>query len=132
MRKGRNQKIVARIRGVLHQYVSGGEKWGNRLVINPKNLNYFSPYQHYQTEILHFLKFVLQENNFVWMIEMFTEISQIFIVRKSLKISLLAFWTRTSSKDFYETFKILKIPIVIPRRMNLRFVFVMNICTIFC
>ena len=53
---------------------------------------------------------------------MSTEIRQSFMVRKSLRISLPAFWTRTSPKHFYEAFNGLKITIAILRSINIRLV----------
>ena len=76
----------------------GKKNGGKRPVINLKKLNTFIPYENFKTEGLTCLKFLLEQNNFLRKIE-----AQ--VVRQPLRVSLLLFWFRASSKIFYQITK---------------------------
>ena len=58
-------------RRISQSYITSREKWwGNRPVINLRNLNKFVPYQHLKVESLHFLKRLLQSEDYMCKIDL--------------------------------------------------------------
>ena len=98
---------------------------GNRLVINLKKLNVFIPHKHFKTEVLHCLKFLLEQNDFLCKIDLkdvcfanpLIKIWGIQVFGQPLRVSLHLFWFMPSSKFFYQITKNVN---SLLRRINIR------------
>ena len=60
--------------------------WGNKPVINLKNLNKFVPYQHFKMADLHYLKFLLQKGDYMCKIDLKDAYFSVPLSKKSRKL----------------------------------------------
>ena len=112
LEKGAISKISHQEREFFSQiFLVGKKDYGNRAVINLKSLNKFVPYQHFKMNGLHYLKFLLQNGDYSCKIDLkdayfsvplrVPEISKISMGRKLVRVPFPLFWTRPSTKSFY-------------------------------
>ena len=106
---------------------------GNRSVINSKNLNQFILYQHFKMSGFHCLKFLIQENDFLSKIELNDVYFSVSLEKESEKY-IRFLWLGSLYQFLYLCFrlepipriftKLLKIPIALQRKMNIRLTFI--------
>ena len=104
---------------------------GNRPVINLKNLSKFIPYEHFEMEGVHCLKFILEQDDFLWKIDLKEAYFSVPLNKNSQK-----FVRFQKSGNIYEFLcfsfglgpapriftKLLKVPIAFLRRVNIRII----------
>ena len=119
LRKGAVQQVKSEPAEFLSNLFLVNKKDGrHRLIINPKFLNSFIPYQHFKMEKMHLIKGLLQEHNFLIKIDLKDayfgipldssrhKLKKIYLFsmgRKFIRIPLLMFWTGSSPSDFHKT-----------------------------
>ena len=103
---------------VSKQLVSSSKKgWGNRLAINLKALNSFTPYSDFKKEGLHLLKDLLRERLYVQgeperglllcsFAQKSSNISSISMDVKHLRVLVSVFWSGSSTSDFHKIIKV--------------------------
>ena len=114
---------------ISNLFLVGKKDGGHRPVINLKHLNQFVPYQHFKMEGLHYLKFLLQEEDYMCKLDLKDAYFSVPLHKDSRKLIRFP-W----SGNLYEFLclcfglgpapniftKILKVPIALLRRLNIK------------
>ena len=134
---------ISKVQSVQGQFLSNiflvtKKDGGFRPVINLKALNKFVPYEHFKMEGLHFLRDILQQGDYMCKIDLKDAYFGIPLAQKSQKyvrfswknnlyeFKCLCFGLGPAPRIFT---KLLKIPIAVLRRLNIRVVIIfLNTC----
>ena len=120
-------------------FLVGKKDGGNRPVINLKNLNQFVPYEHFKMEGLHCLKDILKRGDYMCKIDLKDAYFSVALNESSRKLIrfkwggnlyeflCLCFGLGPAPRIFT---KLLKIPIAILRRLNIRVIIYLDVMLI--
>ena len=110
-------------------FLAGKKDGGNRPVISLKKINKLIPYQHFRMEVLHHLRYMLQQEDYMCKVEMKDAYFSVPLHRncrekgrfqwsgKFDEFLCLCFCLGLAPRIFA---KILKVPISLLRRLNIR------------